>query len=121
MRTTMAEPPTVHGESSQADEPDRERRLGEILAAYFAAIEAGTSPTPEELIARHPELARELEGFFADQERFGRLVAPLRPVAQAVQADATTLAGAEATSPPPQFPGTEPDATLPLVEGQVLT
>ena len=101
----MADQPTAPGESSEVGEPDRERRLGEVLAAYFAAVEAGPGPTPQELIARHPELAHELEGFFADQERFGRLVAPLRPVAQAAQAEAATLAGAEATAPPSQSQG----------------
>src|SRR5438270_4792148 len=111
----MADQPTAHGESSQAGEsdPQQERRLGKILAAYFAAVEAGTGPAPQELIARHPELAHELEGFFADQERFGRLVAPGRPVAQAA-----TLAGAEATMPPSQFQGPAPAATLSLDEGR---
>jgi WD40 repeat protein/predicted Ser/Thr protein kinase len=116
----MADQPTAHGESAPIDESDRERRLGEVLAAYFAAVEAGTGPTPEELVAQHPELARDLEGYFADQERFGRLVAPLRPVAQAARAEAATLAGAEATMPPSQFQRTEPPATRSLVEGQGL-
>src|SRR5262245_1143898 len=104
----MADQPAAHGESSQVGEPDWEPRLGEVLAADLAAVEAGTSPTPEELIARHPELARELEGFFADQERFGRLVAPLRPVAQEAQAELPTLAGVEATEPPSQSQGPSP-------------
>ena len=72
----MADQPTAPGESFEGGEPEQERRLGEVLAAYFAAVEAGQSPTAQELIAQHPGLTRELAGFFADQERFGRLVAP---------------------------------------------
>src|SRR5262245_64863042 len=94
----MSDPPTAQEGSSEPGEPGRERRLGEVLAAYFAAVEAGQSPTAQELIAQHPGLALELDAFFADQERFGRLVAPLRPVAQAAPTDAATLAGAEATA-----------------------
>ena len=116
----MADQPTAPGEFPEIADPDRERRLGEALAAYFAAVEAGQGPTPQELIARHPELAHELERFFADQERFARLVAPLRPVAEAAQAEAATLAGAEAAMPPSQFQGTEPAATQSLVERRGL-
>jgi eukaryotic-like serine/threonine-protein kinase len=95
----MADKPNAYGESSEGGELDRERRLGEVLATYFAAVEAGSGLTPQELVAQHPELAEELEGFFADQERFGRVVAPLRRVAQAARAEAATLSGAESTSP----------------------
>src|SRR5262249_12852323 len=116
----MDEQPTASGESFGVGEPDRERRLGEVLAAYFAAVEAGQGPTPQELIAQHPELAHELEGVFTDQALFGRLVAPLRPVAEATEAEATTWGGAEATVPPSQFRGTEPAATLSLDEGRGL-
>ena len=112
----MSDPPTAPLESSGAGEPGQERRLGEVLAAYFAAVEAGREPPPQELIARHPDLARELEAFFADQERFGRLVAPLRSVAHAAQAEAATTGGVEATTPHSRFPSTEPAATLPLDE-----
>jgi serine/threonine-protein kinase len=112
----MADRPTAPTGHAGVNEPDREHRLGEVLAAYFAAVEAGQGPTPQELIAQHPELARELEGFFADQERFGHLVAPFRRAAQAGPADIPTMAGVEATTPPSQLRGAEPAATLPLDE-----
>src|SRR5262245_36275567 len=117
----MSDPPAAQEGSSESGEPDRERRLGEILAAYFAAVEAGQSPTAQELIAQHPGLALELEGFFADHERFGRLVAPLRPMAQAAQAPAATIAGAEAVTPFSPSQGTERAATRSLGEGKELT
>src|SRR5262249_22682311 len=53
-----------------------------------------------DLIARHPELAPDLAGFFADRERFRRLTEPLRPVAQAAQADASTRHGGAPASTP---------------------
>jgi WD40 repeat protein len=111
----MGDPPTAQEGSTKSGEPDQERRLGEVLAAYFAAVEDGQSPTAQELIAQHPGLALELEAFFADHERFGRLVAPLRPVAQAAPADAATLAGAESTAAS-QLEGPQPAATLSLDE-----
>jgi tetratricopeptide (TPR) repeat protein/predicted Ser/Thr protein kinase len=114
----MAEQPTAPSESSGARESDRERRLGEVLAGYFAAVEAGRELSPQELIARHPELASELEGFFADQEQLGRLVAPLRPVAKAATAEVPTLTGVEARTPPPQFRHSAPAATLSLDEAR---
>ena len=39
---------------------DREGRLAEVLDAYLAALEAGTSPDVEDLLARHPDLAGDL-------------------------------------------------------------
>jgi WD40 repeat protein len=116
----MADEPRAPGESDPVDEPDRERRLGEVLAGYFAAVEAGTGPTPEELIAQHPDLAGDLEGYFADKERFECLVAPLRPVTRAALAEAATQAAAEANMPPSQFQPTEPVAARALVERQGL-
>jgi WD40 repeat protein len=112
----MAEQPTANEESAPHAEPNRERRLGEALAGYFAAVEAGTGPTPSELIAQHPELAGDLERYFADQDRFARMVAPLRPVAHAALAEDATVAGVEASVPPSPFQRTDPLATLSLAE-----
>jgi hypothetical protein len=56
----------------------QEERLQEILAAYLRDIEAGRNPDQTEILARHPDLAGELQEFFTGQEQFGRLVAPLR-------------------------------------------
>src|SRR3954471_14621390 len=63
------------------EDPERRRRFEAALGTYFEALDAGQSPDRQELLARHPELAAELAAFFAEQECFHRLVAPLRPEA----------------------------------------
>src|SRR6266542_985539 len=60
----------------------RELLLQEILAAYLQAVEAGRSPDRKELLARHPDLAAELETFFADHDRMQNAAAPFRPAAE---------------------------------------
>src|SRR5262245_51831140 len=75
---------------------ERERRLHEVLGAYFEAVEAGQSPSLPDLMARHPDLATELNAFFADQDRFGALVGPLQP------------------PPAASGPGPDPDVTTDL-------
>jgi serine/threonine-protein kinase len=52
--------------------------LEEILAEYLLAAEVGHEPARDELLARYPNLAEELEAFFQRRERFERLAAPLR-------------------------------------------
>lgn len=50
-----------------------EPRIDQILAGYLEALEEGRAPRREELLARHPDLAPELERFLEDQgfvERF---------------------------------------------------
>src|SRR5262245_44391875 len=58
----------------------RDQRLNQVLAAYYEAAEAGRAPDPGALAARHPDLAAELDSFFADKAAFER------------QADGSTLA-----------------------------
>jgi serine/threonine-protein kinase len=61
------------------DRDDRERRLDEILGAFLADEAKGLAPSPSELIAGHPELARELTSFFADRRKVQCLLEPLLP------------------------------------------
>ena len=49
---------------------EKETRLAEVLDAYLAELEAGTAPGPEELLARHPDLAADLRfGTGLDNQR----------------------------------------------------
>src|SRR5437763_11495728 len=70
----------------------REERLDEAVADYLRAAEAGAEPDPKEWLARHPDLAPDLERFLAGRARVEGLAAPLR-------------AAAEAAAPPPQTLG----------------
>jgi eukaryotic-like serine/threonine-protein kinase len=57
--------------------PERDQVLDEVLTAYLKAVDAGEPPDRRELLARHPELAPDLERFFADQDAIGRWTEPL--------------------------------------------
>ncbi len=60
-----------------ADE-DREQRLDQVIADYLAAQDSGIAPALDALLAAHPDLAEDLQSFFREHDRFGRLAAPLR-------------------------------------------
>jgi WD40 repeat protein/tRNA A-37 threonylcarbamoyl transferase component Bud32 len=67
--------------SGELPPSSREQRFERVLAEYLQAREAGRTPDPDELLARHPDLADELRTFFANRAQFARLAAPLAPPA----------------------------------------
>ena len=54
------------------------RQVDEVIAGYYLAQERGVAPSREALLARHPELAADLQEFFSDLEGLKAIVhAPL--------------------------------------------
>lgn len=80
------------------DQVDREGRVGQVLAAYFEAFDAGRAPDREALLRAHPDLAEDLAAYFAQLDRFERLVEPLRSIDPADPSEPATAAVAEVTA-----------------------
>lgn len=57
---------------------DHDERLERVLAEYLRAVEAGQTPNQQALLATHPDLATELQAFFANHQRLEQLAVPLK-------------------------------------------
>jgi len=82
--------------SDETGEPSvREQRVNAAIAAYLEAADAGQTPDHKEFIAAHSDIAAELQSFFANRDKFERMVKPLQPAAPSgapgVQYDDVTL------------------------------
>jgi serine/threonine-protein kinase len=88
---------------SEPTPSDRDQRFERVLAEYLQAHEAGRTPDPSELLARHPDLADDLRAFFANRAQFARLAAPLGPPAprRVPPMEAPTLGLDEPAGPTP--------------------
>src|SRR5262245_26728079 len=71
----------------------REQLLDDVVAAYLDAAESDGPQDPQTWLDRYPELADELREFFADENQFGSLMAPLREAALSSQAGHTAGIG----------------------------
>src|SRR5436309_1374319 len=60
-------------------------RVDETIAAYWKAVESGQAVDRHDWTARHPDLAEELEAYFADFDQVDRFARPLRQVVAAAQ------------------------------------
>jgi WD40 repeat protein/tRNA A-37 threonylcarbamoyl transferase component Bud32 len=85
-----------------------EERVNAVIADYLEAVAVGKCPDRAAILARHPDLADDLQRFFADQDHFGQVAGQLGPAVlrpPAAVAEAPTLPSGEPLPAPPA-PGT---------------
>ena len=75
----------------QAEPSEREQLLDEVVTSYLRASGDGHTPDRREWLNRYPDLAAELNEFFADQDQVQELAAPLRAIAPAPGASGQTF------------------------------
>jgi WD40 repeat protein/serine/threonine protein kinase len=61
---------------------EREKLLDEVVTSYLRAVSTGQSPNRQELLGRYPDLAGDLNEFFASQDEVQRWAIPLRIAAE---------------------------------------
>ena len=55
---------------------DDEDRVDQLIAEYLSAVQSGSAPDRQEFLRTHPDLAGQLEAFFADRDHFESVAAP---------------------------------------------
>ncbi len=61
-----------------SERADAQHELDEIIARYLREIDEGAFPDRRAYLLRHPDLADQLELYFAAQDDLDRLAAPIR-------------------------------------------
>jgi serine/threonine protein kinase/tetratricopeptide (TPR) repeat protein len=96
----------------QENGDELEPRIARVIASFHRALEAGQPVSPEEWLARYPDLADELRDYFAAQEELAHVATPLRRVARAEGDSTPWLGNTRPAGAPPADTG-EPGAPLP--------
>jgi hypothetical protein len=91
----------------------REERVDAVILHYLQEIDAGRRPDPAHILAQHPDLADELQAFFADEAHVDGLTTPLKqlssaPTGQAETADVVQPVRTAAGTPPVEIGGYRP-------------
>jgi serine/threonine-protein kinase len=102
---------------------ERQEQLLDAVVCYLEEVDAGRAPDSRAVLARHPDLQDELAAFFADQEKVGGLLAPLRAPAPGALATQEEPGPGQDTTGPYQPQMEDGDRTsgsvvpLPLIPG----
>src|SRR5581483_11892707 len=64
--------------SPERESDERDERVNQVIVEYLRAEDRGEALDPHEWLNRYPELAPELETFFADHRDVDRLTHPRR-------------------------------------------
>src|SRR5262245_46004730 len=64
--------------ANRPEEGGEEERLCQVLVDYLEASEHGLRPDAAEMVARHPELASQLQAFLQTHSQLEELTAPVR-------------------------------------------
>src|SRR5688500_15929928 len=92
---------------ADVEDTGREERLHAAVAACLEAVASEPAVDRQQVLARYPEFAADLEELFAGRDQFDGLAAPMRQVAQAAStsAAATVLTRGPGANCRPAMPG----------------